>query len=271
MDFVRFTGELFIYYVLIALGGVVLIGFTVPCSEAIGIDWSTFVQSGSALRRRGRGRGRHLARGGEAERHREHGARPDARLHAALRRSCCSPSSGDGSGRDGGIDVEREILIAFDLLLVVVFGLLLYSLSARDPRAPPGAFDWIQVTLVVTALVVDVLALWAIAAGSRIRLHAQPRRRRWGRTSILLVNLAWSALLYVRFLSGRGRVREPRAVADHLPARLCRVGGDRRDCLSAGVRLQLAPIRRFCRGSFLQGVISTVRAASGQRGGSILL
>jgi hypothetical protein len=37
-----------------------------------------------------------------------------------------------------GIDVEREILIAIDMLLVVVFGLLLYSISARDPMAPPG-------------------------------------------------------------------------------------------------------------------------------------
>ena len=41
-----------------------------------------------------------------------------------------------------GIDVERDVLIAFDLLLVVVLGLLLYSISARDPQAPPGPFDW---------------------------------------------------------------------------------------------------------------------------------
>src|SRR5690606_7910951 len=38
MDFVRFSGELFIYYVLIALGGGVLVAFTMGMFEAIGID-----------------------------------------------------------------------------------------------------------------------------------------------------------------------------------------------------------------------------------------
>ena len=31
------------------------------------------------------------------------------------------------------IDVERDVLIAFDLLLVLVVGLVLYAASARDP------------------------------------------------------------------------------------------------------------------------------------------
>ena len=44
-----------------------------------------------------------------------------------------------------GVDIERDVLIAFDLLLVVVLGLLLYSVSARDPQSPPGAFDVVQV------------------------------------------------------------------------------------------------------------------------------
>ena len=38
MDFVRFSGELFIYYVLIALGGGVLTGFTLMMFQAIGVN-----------------------------------------------------------------------------------------------------------------------------------------------------------------------------------------------------------------------------------------
>src|SRR6185436_14541814 len=34
----------------------------------------------------------------------------------------------------GGVDVERDLLIQFNLLLIVVLGLFLYSLSARDPH-----------------------------------------------------------------------------------------------------------------------------------------
>ena len=41
----------------------------------------------------------------------------------------------------------------------LVVGLVLYSASARDPEAPPNLFDRLQVVLVVSALVVDVLAL----------------------------------------------------------------------------------------------------------------
>ena len=42
MDFVRFSGELFIYYVLMALGGGVLTGFTVGMFAAIGADVKWF-------------------------------------------------------------------------------------------------------------------------------------------------------------------------------------------------------------------------------------
>jgi hypothetical protein len=101
------------------------------------------------------------------------------------------------------IDVKREVLILFDLLLAVVFGLLLYSASARDATAPPGLMDWIQLTLVGTALLVDVLALWAI--GSRIfEFGFTPNRvAALGENIVLLVNLGGSALLYAGFLRGR--------------------------------------------------------------------
>src|SRR5690606_11864682 len=44
-DFIRFSGELFIYYVLIALGGGVLTGFLVMMFETIGVDAEFFIQS----------------------------------------------------------------------------------------------------------------------------------------------------------------------------------------------------------------------------------
>ena len=43
MDFIRFTGEWFVYYVLIALGGGVLVAFMFGTFEAIGISPETFV------------------------------------------------------------------------------------------------------------------------------------------------------------------------------------------------------------------------------------
>jgi hypothetical protein len=103
-----------------------------------------------------------------------------------------------------GIDIERELLIVFDLLLVVVLGLLLYSVSARDPLARPGPFDVVQVVLVVSALLADAVALWAIAARITELGFTPNRVAALGMNLILLVNLTWSAVLYVRFLRGQG-------------------------------------------------------------------
>jgi hypothetical protein len=102
------------------------------------------------------------------------------------------------------VDIEREVLIAFDLLLVVVLGLLLYSVSARDPHAPPGVFDVVQVVLVISALLADAVALWAIAARITSFGFTPNRVAALGENVILLVNLTWSAVLYLRFLRGRG-------------------------------------------------------------------
>ena len=103
-----------------------------------------------------------------------------------------------------GIDVEREVLIGFDLLLVLVLGLLLYSISARDPQAPPGIFDALQLTLVICALLVDAFALWAIA-GRISEFGFSPNKvAALGENLVLLVNLGWSAVLYARFMARRG-------------------------------------------------------------------
>ena len=103
-----------------------------------------------------------------------------------------------------GVDIERELLIAFDLLLVVVLGLLLYSVSARDPRLPPGFFDVMQIVLVVSALLADAMALWAISARITEFGFTPNRVTALGVNIILLVNLGWSAVLYIRFLRERG-------------------------------------------------------------------
>ena len=118
-----------------------------------------------------------------------------------------------------GLNVERDLLIAFDLLLVVVLGLLLYSISARDPARPPGIFDIAQVVLVASALLVDIVALWAIAARIGEMGFTPNRVAALGLNIILLVNLAWSAVLYVGFLRRRSSFHSlVRWQTNYLPA-----------------------------------------------------
>ena len=116
------------------------------------------------------------------------------------------------------LDIERDVLIAFDMLLVLVLGLLLYSVSARDPRLPPDAFDWVQLVLVASALLADAVALWAIAARIEEFGLSPNRVAALGMNLVLLVNLAWSAVLSLRFLTGHGSFAEmERWQTDYLP------------------------------------------------------
>jgi hypothetical protein len=204
MDFIRFTGELFIYFVLIALGGGVLIALTFGLFQAIGIDPELLVSewivpvgaAGAAVVATWLVE----AKQSVIENMAPVLARIFVPLFALLLLAFVLTMAVTGRG----IDVEREILILIDLLLVVVFGLLLYSISARDPLAPPGIFDWLHLTLVGAALVVDVLALWAIGARISEMGWTPNRFAALGLNVVLLVNLAGSAVLYVRFLRGSG-------------------------------------------------------------------
>ncbi len=204
MDFIRFSGELFIYYVLIALGGVVLTLFMMLIFQAAGIDAEPFFANwllpcGAV--------GAVIIASWLVEAKQsviENMAPVLARLFTPLFAAVLVVFLGSLLFTGRGIDIQREVLIAFDLLLVVVLGLLLYSISARDPRAPPNAYDILQVVLVVSALLADVVALWAIAARITEFGFTPNRVAALGENVILLINLAWSAVLYVRFLRGKG-------------------------------------------------------------------
>jgi hypothetical protein len=204
MDFVRFSGELFIYYALIALGGGVLIGFTMGMFEAIGINAQRVVQTwlvpcgmlGAVMV------GSWLVEAKQSVI--ENMAPVLTRLFTPLFALTLVVFLGTMIWTGRGIDIQRNALIAFDLLLVLVLGLLLYSISARDPEEPPGPFDLLLILLLVSALVADAFALAAIGARISEFGFTPNRVAALGENVVLLGNLGWSTVLYVRFLRGRG-------------------------------------------------------------------
>lgn len=204
MNFVRFSGELAIYYVLIALGGGVFTGFTVMMFQAIDVDPGWFIggwlipcgATGAVII------GSWLAESKQGVI--ESMAPVLTRLFTPLFTVLLLAFLATMAWTGRPINVKREVLIGFDLLLAVVVGLVLYATSARDPETPPGFFDSLQLLLVVSALVVDGVALWAI--GARIsELGFTPNRvAALGENLILLVSLGGSARLYASFLRYRG-------------------------------------------------------------------
>jgi hypothetical protein len=203
MNFVRFSGELAIYYVLIALGGFVAILFTFTMFRAIDVkpDWFVggwLIPCGAT--------GAVVIASWLVEAKQsviENMAPVLTRVFTPLFTMLLLLFLATMVWTGSPINVKREVLIGFDLLLAVVVGLVLFSASARDPQAPPNFFDGLQLALVVSALVVDGVALYAIAARISEFGLSPNRMAALGENIILLANLTWSAWLYARFLRHR--------------------------------------------------------------------
>lgn len=203
MDYVRFSGEWFIYYALIALGGGAMTGLAIFIFKAIGLDpenaFARWVLPCGAM-------GAVIIAAWLVEHKQsviENMAPVLTRIFTPLFAGLLLVFMAAVIWTGNPVSVEREVLIGFDLLLVVVLGLLLYAASARDPQAPPGRFDILQLLLVTCALGVDALALWTMAARISEFGVSPNKAAALGLNLLLLVNLAWSAVLYARFLGRR--------------------------------------------------------------------
>ena len=213
MDFIRFTGEWFVYFGLIALGGAVLVGLTMGVVGAIGLDAADVVENwlvpcGVA--------GAVVIAGWLVEAKQsviENIAPVLTKLFTPLFTLLllaffvAGMLQGSLVEPDDGVVMfgQRDMLITFDVVLVVVLALLLYALSARDPLTPASWFDRLQLVMVVAAILVDLLVLIAMV-GRIAEYGASPNKlASLGLNLILLANLAGAAWLQLRFVLGRTR------------------------------------------------------------------
>ena len=203
-DFVRFTGELFIYYVLIALGGGVFSLLTWGMFEVINVEVADLIVEWllpcGAM-------GAVLVGAWLVERRQsvvQNIAPMLSRVFTPLFAVMLSIFLVAMLVTGEWTDLDRDILIAFDVMLALVLGLLLFSVSAGDSPDRPGLFDALQMLLVVAAILADIMALAAITGRISEFGFSPNRTAALGGNLVLLGNLAWSAWLYGRFLWGRG-------------------------------------------------------------------
>jgi len=200
MDFVRFTGEWFIYYVLIALGGGVLTALTVSILEPAGVDVEQVIlwvlPSGAA------GAVIIAAWLVESKQRVIENMAPVLTMIFTPLFAVMLTVAAIVYAVTGGV-FNRELLGIFDALMVVVVGLVLYSISARDPSDSPGWMDRIQLVAVSAALILDGMVLGSMV--SRIgELGFTPNRTAaFGLNLVLMASLAGTAWHSFRFLTGR--------------------------------------------------------------------
>ncbi len=205
MDFVRFTGEWFIYYVLIALGGGVLMGLTAAILEPTGVDVDRIAEwvlpSGAA--------GAVIVAAWLVESKQrvvENMAPVLTMLFTPLFAVMLAGAAVVYAVTGLGDAFDRDLVSVFDALLVVVLALVLYGMSARDPSTTPDWMDGIQLVAVVSALVLDVMVLGTMIARIGELGFTPNRTAALGLNLVLLVNLAGAAWLSARFLTGRSRL-----------------------------------------------------------------
>jgi hypothetical protein len=203
MDFIRFTGEIAVYYALLALGGGVLVALCAGAFAAADITIDdviarTVLPCGAA--------GALLVAAWLVEAKQsviENIAPVLTKVFTPLTVvmlvavACAFIASPDV------LAVDRDLLLVMDLILVLVVGLVLYALSARDREEPPGMFDGLQLVLVALALLVDALVMVAMVGRVAEWGWSANKVTALGLNVVLLVNLVWSARLGVGFVRGR--------------------------------------------------------------------
>ena len=217
MDYVRFTGEWFIYYVLIALGGGVLMAMTAGVFEPTGVDVERIAEwvlpSGAA--------GAVIVAAWLVESKQrvvENMAPVLTMIFTPLFAVMLAGAAVVYAVTGLGEAFDRELLSIFDALLVVVLALVLYSMSARDLTTSPDWMDRIQLVAVVGALVLDLMVLGAMIARIGDLGFTPNRTAALGLNLVLLVNLAGAAWLSARFLTGRSTLhRLERWQTSYLP------------------------------------------------------
>lgn len=200
MDFVRFTGETFIYLVLIYMGGGVLLLTAGLLFSAIGIELEKFLMEYVAVVGACAAPvvAAYLAR---AKRNIIENMAPVlARIFSPLFLTLLVAFLIVLAISGSIVDLEREVLIGFDVLLAVVMGIVLYIVSARDINQEPGPLDIVNLALVMAALIVDAIVLVAIL--SRIDTYGfSPNKiAALGENILLFISLGGSAILYLKFL-----------------------------------------------------------------------
>jgi hypothetical protein len=221
LDFVRYSGEIFIYSVLIALGGAVLIIVTTTMFRLIDIniyaaiqDWIILI-CGAAIP---------IVAAFLVERKKsliESIAPVLARIFSPLFLAAITSLLVAITVTGTTPAQDRNMLIWFDLLLALVLGLVLYTMSARDAEQPPSGWDVVTLALVLVSIAANGVALAAIVTRLSTFGVSPNKVAALGENIALLVNLVLLAIGYGRFVLGKLRYQSIVALQmRYLPAYL---------------------------------------------------
>ena len=198
MDFLRFTGEVFIYTTLMICGVFVVSGLTIILFEAIDISAENYVfeHFGFTVAVASPVIAAYLV--DQKKSVVENFAPILARIFAPLLLCVMLVFLGVMVFLQKSPFLERDFLIGFDFMLLLVLGIVFYIISTREETKSPQIYDWISFLLIIVALIIDVIALSAIVFRLNSFGVSPNKLAALGENVLVFVNLLGMAVLFVQ-------------------------------------------------------------------------
>ena len=113
---------------------------------------------------------------------------------------------------------DRDFLIGFNVLLLIVLGLAVFSTLERGDAKEKSPGDFVNLALVLATLVLDLVALSAILFRLASHGFTPNRSAVLGANLVVFVHLAGISYTYLRFIMGKGEMKDVEAwITRYLP------------------------------------------------------
>ena len=115
---------------------------------------------------------------------------------------------------------DREYLVALNILLIVVLGLLIFTIAERNLNSPPSTNDYLNIGLALTTILLDSIALSASVFRTVSDIYGLTPNRIaiLGINLLVLFHLLGILINYVRFVwKGEPFVKVENWIAGYLP------------------------------------------------------
>lgn len=115
---------------------------------------------------------------------------------------------------------DREYLMALNILLIVVLGLLIFTISERNTISPPSTNDYLNIGLALTIIILDAIAMSASVFRTASDIYGLTPNRIaiLGINLLVFVHLLGILINYIRFVwKGKPFEKLEKWIASYLP------------------------------------------------------
>jgi hypothetical protein len=97
---------------------------------------------------------------------------------------------------------DREFLIVFNFMLLMVLALVFFVITERNIDDKKNPFDFMNILLIISAIIINVIALSAIIFRLSVWGFSANKAAVFGENIILMINLCGLLFYYIKYMAG---------------------------------------------------------------------